>query len=82
MTYGLSTSGAGKRICPRASALARLSDKAFYLLFKGNHDAWLRGYLEEEIGLLLSMIIRCFPTGAPPFLRTEMEKVEIWAISG
>ena len=35
-------------------ALARLSDKGIPIyFFKGNHDAWLRGYLEEEIGAIV-----------------------------
>ena len=48
-----------KRVVPRGyvrvlGALARLSDKGIPIyFFKGNHDAWLRGYLEEEIGAII-----------------------------
>lgn len=48
-----------KRVVPRGhvrvlGALARLSDKGIPIyFFKGNHDAWLRGYLEEEIGAMV-----------------------------
>ena len=48
-----------KRVVPRGhvrvlGALARLSDKGIPIyFFKGNHDAWLRGYFEEEIGAMV-----------------------------
>ena len=48
-----------KRVVPRGhvrvlGALARLSDKGIPIyFFKGNHDAWLRGYFEEEFGAIV-----------------------------
>ena len=78
-----------KRVVPRGyvrvlGALARLSDKGIPIyFFKGNHDAWLRGYLEEEIGAIVIDDYQVFSyRSALLLLRTEMEKVlRIWATS-